>query len=58
MNIFFVTIIVSSVTAMLTSMITMKFHLIMLKKWLADFFDKQDLWLHDHFEKLAQKLFR
>ena len=38
MNIFFVTIIVSSVTAMLTSMIAMKFHLIMLKKWLADFF--------------------
>lgn len=27
------------------------------KKWLADFFDKQDEWLKKHFENLVKRLF-
>lgn len=58
MNLFIINILVSFVTSLLTSLIIMAFHVNISKKWLADFFDKQDIWLHEHFEDLVQKLFR
>lgn len=57
MNFFIISILVSFITSLLTSLIIMAFHVNMTKKWLADFFDKQDIWLHEHFEDLVRKLF-
>ncbi|GEM_PF-2512615 len=58
MNFFIISILVSFITSLLTSLIIMAFHVNMTKKWLADFFDKQDIWLREHFEELVQKLLR
>ncbi len=58
MDLFIISILVSFITTLLTSLIIMASHVKMTKKWLADFFDKQDIWLHEHFEDLVRKLLR
>lgn len=58
MDLFIISILVSFITSLLTSLIIMAFHVKMTKKWLVDFFDKQDIWLHEHFEDLVRKLLR
>lgn len=56
MNFFIISILVSFITSLLTSLIIMAFHVNMTKKWLADFFDKQDQWLKQHFFDLTNRL--
>lgn len=44
--------------SMLVSACFMLLQFILVKKWLAGFFDKQDQWLRSHFEELVNRLFR
>lgn len=54
----FANMIISTIISIAVSVTMMNFHMKMIKKWLVDFFDKQDLWLKEHFADLARKLFR
>lgn len=58
MRILIICIITSMITSIIISFSMMKLQLKFIKKWLADFFDKQDIWLREHLEELVQKLLR
>jgi hypothetical protein len=50
-------IILSAIVSSIISILMMTIQIKMIKKWLADFFDKQDEWLKTHFENLVKRLF-
>lgn len=47
-------IILSAIVSSIISILMMTIQIKMIKKWLADFFDKQDEWLKKHFENLVK----
>ncbi|HGQ2011823.1 TPA: hypothetical protein ACL1W0_000530 [Streptococcus pneumoniae] len=50
-------IILSAIVSSIISILMMTIQIKMIKKWLVDFFDKQDEWLKTHFENLVKRLF-
>ena len=50
-------IILSAIVSSIISILMITIQIKMIKKWLADFFDKQDEWLKTHFENLVKRLF-